>query len=87
MPTYTSKSVVLIQSIDVGIPTPDLFSFPETSVNSDSLADGDILIHVRAISADPYLRMSIRSTGSNKPGSPLSGFIAGKVIHSKNTDW
>jgi NADPH-dependent curcumin reductase CurA len=46
-----------------------------------------MVIHVMAFSADPYLRGSIKSTGYNKPGNPMIGFVAGKVIASKNPDW
>jgi len=40
-----------------------------------------------AISADPYLRGQIKSTGSIKAGGPMSGFVSGKVIISHNSAW
>ena len=39
------------------------------------------------ISADPYLRGFIKPGGMKKPGNPMSGFVAGKIVASKNADW
>lgn len=83
----TSKSVVLKHHVLEGLPSQDDFEIVTTTVDIDIIADDEIVIHAMAFSADPYLRGSIKATGYNKPGSPMIGFIAGKVIASKNADW
>ena len=39
------------------------------------------------MSADPYLRHSIKSTGNVKEGEVIPNFIAGLVLESKNAAW
>ena len=51
------------------------------------ITQGDILVKVLFMSADPYLRSRIKSTGSYVPGKPMVGFITGKVVESKNQAW
>ena len=80
-----SKSVVLAESIDTGIPGPAQFRTEEVlAPTAVDCKDGDILVQLIAISADPYLRGSIKRTGSVKPGDVMKGFVVGKVVASNN---
>ena len=49
--------------------------------------EGGLLVQILAISADPYLRGMIRSTGAIKAGNPMFGFVSGKIIVSHHSDW
>ena len=85
-----AKSVVLKTSLDEGIPTPEIFDIVENTnpPTAADLKDGDILVQLLAVSADPYLRGSIRSTGAITAGSVMNGFVVGKVLASNNcTTW
>ena len=89
----TSKNLHLKESIDFGLAGPENFEIKETSISSDDLVDGDVLVQVLAISADPYLRNSIKKTagamnaGTNKQGEIMQGFVSGKVLRSNNPAW
>jgi NADPH-dependent curcumin reductase CurA len=89
----TSKDLFLKESIDFGLPGPEHFEVKESTVDSSSMVDGDIFVKIMAISADPYLRNSIKKTagpmnaGSNKQGDIMQGFVSGKVLASKNPNW
>lgn len=85
--SLTVQAVVLLTHVNEGMPTPEHFRIEESEVNPSDLQDGGILISVRAISADPYLRGSIKSTGSSKPGQPMAGFVSGTVLESKSEAW
>jgi len=81
-----AKSLVLVSTLDEGVPSADQFRIdvnPSPPTAADC-ADGDILVQLLAISADPYLRGSIKSTGMNKPGSAMQGFVVGKILASNN---
>ena len=88
-----SKNLHLKEAIDFGAPGPSNFEVLESSVNSKDMEDGAILVQLLAISADPYLRNSIKKTagsmnaGTNKEGEIIKGFVAGKVLRSNNTSW
>jgi len=84
---HECKSIVLKDFLDSGFPGPEHFDVVTTSVDSSALVDGAILVQVHFISADPYLRGSIKSTGSNKPGAPMTGFVSGKVLQSRHSGW
>ena len=85
--SYTAKTVVLLQNLDAGVPTPDIFKIAESKVNAADVPQGGLLLQVLAMSADPYLRGQIRSTGAIKQGCPMSGFVSGKVLVSNNVAW
>lgn len=88
-----SKNLHLKESIDFGIPGPSNFEVLESTVNVSDMEDGAILVKLLAISADPYLRNSIKKTagnmnaGTNKEGKIMQGFVSGKVLKSKNPSW
>ncbi len=60
-----AKAVVLINSLDEGLPGPEHFNIVESVVHVEELQENGILVKLLAISADPYLRGSIKSTGKN----------------------
>jgi len=72
--------------LDEGLPGPEHFKIVESTVTT-ILGEGNVLIKALVFSADPYLRGRIRSSGSFKSGQTLEGFIAGKVLHSKNSNF
>ena len=88
-----SKNLHLKEAIDFGIPGPSNFEVLESTVNVSDMEDGAILVKLLAISADPYLRNSIKKTagsmnaGTNKEGKIMQGFVSGKVLKSKNPSW
>lgn len=84
MTIFDSKSIVLIASVEYGLPEPSHFSIVESVVDSENLQEGDMLVRLLVLSADPFLRASIKSGGFNHAGEVMSGFVAGKVLASKN---
>lgn len=82
--TLLAKTVVLKHNLDEGVPGPDDFTI-ESAPAPSAPADG-LLIQALVFSADPYLRMGLK-TGQKKPGAAMEGFIAGKVLESKHSDW
>lgn len=92
--SVTSKSVILIDNINEGVPGPEHFRIGETPFDvegaTNSLAEGSIIVQLLVISADPYLRGMIRNDRSPfyvRPGGVMKGFVAGKIVASKNGDW
>jgi len=85
----TSKTITLKAYAEEGLPQKENFEIVTSTVQTDLqlLEEGDVAIQVLAMSADPYLRGRIKSSGILKLGDPLSGFVAGKVIASKNSAW
>ena len=83
------KSLVLASSLDEGIPGPDQFRIEvnDTPPTAADCSDGDILVQLLAISADPYLRGAIKSTGSTQPGDVMKGFVVGKILASNCHKW
>ena len=82
--TYTAKTVVLLQNLDAGLPTPEIFKIQDSQVDGSNVTEGGLLVQVLAMSADPYLRGQIRTTGAIKAGNPMFGFVSGKVLVSHN---
>jgi NADPH-dependent curcumin reductase CurA len=82
----TAKSVVLVQPFDSGLPTPENFVIVESNVPPCE-EEGSIKVKLFALSADPYLRGRMKTTSIFKAGSPISGFVVGKVIESRNEKW
>ena len=81
------KTVVLIENVPSGAPGPEHFRIEETTVSPPSV-DGDVLVQVLVMSADPYLRGGIKAgPGNKKPGDAMTGFVAGKVLESRNANW
>lgn len=83
----TSKTITLKTHVEEGLPLKEHFEIVTSTVETNLLEEGDIAIQVLVMSADPYLRGRIKSSGMIKLGDPLSGFVAGKVIASKNSAW
>lgn len=77
----------MVNNIDEGICEADNFKIVDTSVTTDELNKNDVLVQVMVMSPDPFLRLAIRSDGTIKPGQVMTGFVAGKVLHSKNSNW
>ena len=89
-----SKTLILKKYCDEGHPTNEHFDVITSTVHIDQIADDEIVIQVLAMSADPYLRGHIKSPVAAKVvpgtiglGQPMNGFIAGKIVASKNNDW
>lgn len=84
------ESLHLIAPLDEGMPGPEHFRIDRNEKKLSELVteceEGGIVIRNLVFSADPYLRGMIKSSGSLK-GSQMIGFVAGKVIHSKNSNW
>ena len=87
MSIFTARTLFLKQSLDEGHPTAEIFEFKESSVDVGTISEGSIAVEIQVISADPYLRGQIKSTGSIKAGTPMFGFVGGKVIASKTEAW
>eukprot|EP01039_Chlorochromonas_danica_P000629 gene629-684_t len=86
-----SKSLILAEHVNEGLPEPHHFRIEEQEVDLNelkaSLPEGGLLVQLEVVSADPYLRGGIKSTGSAVVGKPLVAFVAGKVLSSKNSAW
>jgi len=55
--------------------------------DEDELPEGAILLKVLAMSADPYLRGSIKPDSAPAEGKVMTGFVAGKVLASRHSNW
>lgn len=88
-----SKTVTLKQYVDEGLVGPEHFEIKTSTVDPAALKDGEILLKVLVMSADPYLRSRIKSkdafsgSAALKLGDPMAGFVAGKVLASKNANF
>lgn len=78
---------MLVQTLDAGVPTPEIFKIQESTVKASDVPEGGLLVQILAVSADPYLRSQIRSTGAVGAGNPMFGFVAGKVLVSHHSAW
>jgi len=91
MATVCNKSLTLIQSVDYGLPGPEHFRIIEAEFDlekaKNDCPEGGVLLQNMVLSADPYLRLHIKSPGQVHPGSPMRGHVAGKVLVSKNDSW
>ena len=86
----TAKTLILNAACNSGLPTPAHFRVEEgPAPSADALADGSVLVRVTHLSADPYLRgrLKVNRPGATEPGSPISGFVTGVVLASRNTKW
>lgn len=89
------KTLSLKQYVDDGLPKPEHFSLTESSFKfqdeTATLEDGGLIVELKALSADPFQRPTIRSDGKHrsavKEGQPLHGFTVGKILHSKHPGW
>lgn len=78
-----AKTVVLNQLVEEGLPGPEHFDIKVSEV-PDASEEGSIQVQITAMSADPYLRMGLKS--NEQVGQPMKGFVVGKVITSKGND-
>lgn len=90
----TAQSVLLKQYIPSGLPANEHFEIASSPVDIDApLADGAVIIKLLVLSADPYLRTRIKGAGSGglfsgfQIGSPMAGFVAGKILRSNSPNW
>lgn len=87
----TIKTVLLNDYLEEGVPGPEHFTISEQVVDLNeviaNLEEGGLVLQTLVMSADPYLRNTMRSTGQLKPGSAMTGFLAGKVLASKSEKW
>jgi hypothetical protein len=94
------KTLRLLASLDDGYPSAEVgvhFDVETASeplvVTPESLGQGEMLVKLLAVSADPYQRGRIRSlnplTGlQREPGpTPMAGFVSGKVLASRDPKW
>lgn len=80
-----ARTVTLTSVVPEGLPGPEHFSIVETPApTEDSLVEGDLLLQVMVMSADPYLRPGIKS---GEVPRPMSGFVAGRVVTSRKQGW
>ena len=85
-----SSSVVLLAPLAEGLPGLEHFSIKRDTISDLSLVEGQVLVQLKTISADPYMRGRIKPAGDfGKLGNDvtLSGFVSGKVIASMNAKW
>jgi NADPH-dependent curcumin reductase CurA len=82
-----SSSVTLIEPLAEGAPGPEHFLIKKETMEDLSLEEGQVLVQLKCISADPYLRGRIKPSGEFKAGATMSGFVSGKVIASNNSKW
>lgn len=88
----TSKTVWLKEYVEEGIPEPKHFTIVESKIEPDSdLQDGGVLVEVKFMSVDPYLRGHIKSNGQSGSGNKairaMEGFVSGVVVDSKNKNF
>jgi len=85
MASRTSKTVTLTKLIPSGLPSKEHFTIVEEDAsNLVASDDGDLILQVICMSADPYLRSGCKT---GEVPRPMSGFVVGKVIESKNCAW
>mmetsp|Transcript_28317 Transcript_28317/g.74336 ORF Transcript_28317/g.74336 Transcript_28317/m.74336 type:complete len:353 (+) Transcript_28317:184-1242(+) len=81
----SAKTVTLIEHIPEGIPGPEHFAIHQTAApTAAALQDGEVLVRVTHMSADPYLRSGCKSEA--KGGAvprPMKGFVVASVVESK----
>jgi len=85
----TAKAVWLCDFVNSGVPQPEHFEVVESEVNPDDAGDGDIVVEIKFMSVDPYLRAGLKRTPeSGESGRRvMSGFVSGRVVASKSADW
>lgn len=82
-----AKTLILLKGLDNGQLTKDFFEVRESEIDTSFLKDGDLMLQILCMSADPYLRGSFKVAGANQAGNAIRGFVSGKVTASKNADW
>lgn len=86
-----NKSLILINHLDEGMPGPEHFRIDESDYDLESavqqIPPNSVVLQALVASADPYMRGTIKSTGSMKAGDVVGGFIAGKVLASSLPSW
>ena len=84
-PTPTRTNSTLTKLIPSGLPTQEHFEIVTTDMsNKKCEKDEDLLLSVICMSADPYLRSGCKT---GEIPRPMSGFVVGKIIESKNKAW
>lgn len=85
------KSLILVSKDDEGAPEAHHFRVDEQQVDIEEMVvgmpEGSILVRLLVVSTDPYLRVLIKSDGSEEVGLPMQCYCAGKVLCSKNQQW
>ena len=61
------------------------FDFGKADISTD-LAEGDLLVKLLCVSADPFQRGRMKMAASGYT-EIMSGFVSGEVIASKNAEW
>ena len=79
-----ARTLILKVSLDEGLPGPEHFEIRESP--TPVIGDG-VIVMLLTVSADPYMRYRIRSDGDYKPGEPMLGLVAGKILDSKVPEW
>lgn len=78
--------LIYLKRNPVGVPKEDDFELVEESV--PEAGDGQVLVHNRYISVDPYMRGRISSgktyADNWQPGEPMRGGCVGEVVESKS---
>eukprot|EP00511_Aplanochytrium_stocchinoi_P005034 CAMPEP_0204841462 /NCGR_PEP_ID=MMETSP1346-20131115/42149_1 /ASSEMBLY_ACC=CAM_ASM_000771 /TAXON_ID=215587 /ORGANISM="Aplanochytrium stocchinoi, Strain GSBS06" /LENGTH=349 /DNA_ID=CAMNT_0051979625 /DNA_START=81 /DNA_END=1130 /DNA_ORIENTATION=- len=82
----TVKTVWAKHFVDSGNPTADDFEIVETELKNE-VGEGNFLIQIQVMSVDPYLRGTLKSKNGSEGRKVMTGFVAGKVLQSKNSDW
>lgn len=85
MVAYDSKTVYTKGWIEEGAPEVDHFEIVDSKIKSESLEEGQVIVQVKHMSVDPYLRGGLKSNGSESSGRrPMQGFVSGIILESKN---
>lgn len=42
--TFTAKTVILLQNLDSGLPTPEIFKIEESQVDVSNVTEGGLLV-------------------------------------------
>lgn len=84
-----SRTLTLSSYCEEGLPSASNFTIVDTVVDSTNLPEGCLLLRALYFSADPYLRMAVRSgrPSSVQLNQPMSGFISGRVESSTIEGW
>lgn len=84
----TAKTVWLKDFLDEGVPGPEHFEIVESTVDHADAKEGDIVVEIKYMSVDPYLRGQIKSQGKTEGGRrAMAGFVSGIVVASKSDAW
>jgi len=84
------RTLILKEPCEYGIPESSNFSIVDSVLDPSALpSEGGLLLRAQYFSADPYLRGHVRSgrPSSISPGSPIRGFISGRVEASTIDGW